>query len=349
MCTPGNNHGQKQQGQYAKTMVHGLHAATLPSGHKVVVTHLDECGQAKIPQIGDDTSAAAQYLGDMKTKTWKQWLLSGVLALMIILGLRYHPSVIPFIIIVFACVVPLEKLFPRHDQPLRRRGIGTDITYAIVSPLLAPLAAAVAILIGVLSLAWLPGLLIRHEVALLPAGVKAIVGFLLFDMATYWAHRWSHEVPLLWRFHSVHHSSEQMDWASGIRSHPFDGAVLAVPIAFLIGAGFSFKFSIIITALKVVTGLLLHANVRWRWHTVRGVIISPEFHHWHHSSERDAINRNYSTFLPIWDVVFGTYFMPSDRRPEVYGAKPAVPDGILAQLAHPFKRRPTPLQPAVDS
>ena len=51
--------------------------------------------------------------------------------------------------------------------------------------------------------------------------VAAVVA--LFDLAIYWAHRWSHEVPALWRFHAVHHSTEHLDWISGFRNHPLDG------------------------------------------------------------------------------------------------------------------------------
>ena len=67
------------------------------------------------------------------------------------------------------------------------------------------------------------------------------------------------------------------------------------------------------------------------------LIITPEFHHWHHTNERDAIWTNYSTFLPFWDQLFGTYFMPKDRRPQSYGVNEPIPDGILRQLRHPFK------------
>ena len=72
-------------------------------------------------------------------------------------------------------------------------------------------------------------------------------------------------------------------------------------------------------------------------------MITPEFHHWHHTNERDAIWTNYATFLPLWDQLFGTYFMPKDRRPQSYGVNEPVPDGILRQLRHPFKGWRNPL------
>ena len=274
----------------------------------------------------------------MKNSSGPRWL-KVLVALLITLGLLIHPGVIPFVLVVFLLIVPMEKMFPRHSQPLRRRGLGTDIAYAILLPLLTPISTVIGVGIALVSLAWLPGLLLRHTIALLPPEIKIVVGFLLFDLATYWVHRLNHEVPFLWRFHSIHHSSETMDWASGVRSHPLDSTVIFAPLAFLIGAGFSLRFSLAVGILKIIVGLLAHANVKWQWRPLRYVVMTPEFHHWHHSSEPDAINRNYSVFLPIWDVLFKTHFMPAGRHPVVYGARPKVPEGILAQLAHPLALR----------
>lgn len=83
--------------------------------------------------------------------------------------------------------------------------------------------------------------------------------------------------------------------------------------------------------------------MRWRLKWLHRLIITPEFHHWHHTNERDAIWTNYSTFLPLWDQLFGTYFMPKDRRPQSYGVNEPIPDGILRQLRHPFKGWKNPL------
>jgi len=73
------------------------------------------------------------------------------------------------------------------------------------------------------------------------------------------------------------------------------------------------------------------------------IVITPEFHHWHHANETDAINSNYSVFLPLWDIVFGTWYMPPDRRPQQYGVDEAVPVGLAPQLAYPFRGLRSPL------
>lgn len=263
-------------------------------------------------------------------------------AALLAVGLAMDASSVLVIPVLFVLVVPFEKLFPRHDQRVRRAGLGTDLAYAVAQPALAVAGIAVAAVVGVVSLAWLPGLAVAPLVHRLPALPQALLGVVLFDLATYWAHRWSHEVPFLWRFHSVHHSSEQMDWLSGIRSHPVDGALLAPPFAFLLGAGFSPEFTGALAVVQIVTGLFLHANVRWRWRPLHKVVITPEFHHWHHANEVDAWGTDYAVFLPLWDLVFGTYFMPAGRRPQRYGVDEPVPEGLVAQLRHPVVGLPGP-------
>jgi sterol desaturase/sphingolipid hydroxylase (fatty acid hydroxylase superfamily) len=244
--------------------------------------------------------------------------------------------------VLFVLVVPFEKLFPRHRQRLRRPGLGTDIAYGLTQPLLVPAGIAVALVVGVLSLAWLPGLAVRPLVDTLPSGLRTVLAVVLFDLVSYWAHRCSHEVPLLWRFHAVHHSTVHLDWISGLRNHPFDGALLAPPFVFLISAGFSPELAGGLAVVQIVTGLFLHANVRWRWRPLHRVVITPEFHHWHHANEANAHNSNYSIFLPVWDLLFGTYFMPAGRRPSVYGVTPPLPDGLVDQLLSPLRHTTVP-------
>jgi sterol desaturase/sphingolipid hydroxylase (fatty acid hydroxylase superfamily) len=247
--------------------------------------------------------------------------------------------------VLFVLVVPFEKLFPRHrGQRIRRPLAILDVRYALTTPILNIAAVVVAIVIGIVSLAWVPGLALRPLVGTLPPALVPFAGIVLFDLATYWVHRWSHEVPALWRFHSVHHSTEHLDWVSGFRNHPFDGALLAPPFVFLLAAGFDPAFTGVLAVVQIVLGIFLHANVRWRWRPLHRVVITPEFHHWHHANEVEAHNSNYSVFLPIWDIVFGTYYMPRARRPMRYGVSEPVPTTMLAQLRYPLRGVRSPWQ-----
>jgi sterol desaturase/sphingolipid hydroxylase (fatty acid hydroxylase superfamily) len=268
-----------------------------------------------------------------------------VVAGLVAAALAVDRSPLVVIPLLFILVVPFEKLFPRHrGQRLRRPQLGTDLTYALAAPALNVITVTVAVAVGVVSLAWLPGLALRPLVALVPPAVKPFLALALFDLAIYWIHRWSHEVPLLWRFHAVHHSTDHLDWISGFRVHPLDGALVAPPLVFLLAAGFDPQVAGALAVVQVVLGIFLHANVRWRLRPLHRLLITPEFHHWHHTNDPDAIHSNYSVFLPLWDQLFGTYFLPADRRPEVYGIDEHMPEGVVAQLRHPLRGLGNPLR-----
>lgn len=285
---------------------------------------------------------------DEETIGFKARLASMLIRLLtlgfIVAALMYSTEGVVIVFLLFVLVVPFEKMFPRHKgQKVRRSQLDTDIGYALVSPLMGLVTGLVAIVVGILSLAWIPGLLVRPYVDSIPPAYLPIVGFLLFDALVYWTHRFYHEIPVLWNFHAIHHSTETLDWASGFRAHPLDGTILAPAFVFLVTAGFSFELTGALAVAQLILGLFLHANVRWRLKWMHRLIITPEFHHWHHTNEREAIWTNYSTFLPLWDQLFGTYHMPNDQRPQSYGVNEPIPEGILRQLKHPFKGWNNPL------
>ncbi len=275
----------------------------------------------------------------------RRWVAPGLALALIGGSLALDVGTLFIIPLLFVLVVPFEKMFPRHrGQKVRRPGLTTDMSHALAAPALNVAGVAVAIVVGLISLAWVPGLLLRPLVAMIPPVALPFAGIALFDMAIYWVHRWSHEVPFLWRFHSVHHSTKTLDWVSGFRNHPFDGAIVAPPFFFLIAAGFSAQFTGALAVIQLLTGLFLHANVRWRLRPLHRILITPEFHHWHHANEVDAHNSNYSVFLPLWDVLFGTYYMPRNKRPLVYGISEDMPDGLVPQLSHPLRGMGNPLR-----
>ncbi|HWM22365.1 MAG TPA: sterol desaturase family protein [Ilumatobacteraceae bacterium] len=273
-------------------------------------------------------------------RLWRRILVSLFAAGAIVAGIALGYEPIGALVGLFLILRPIEKLWPRHRTPLRRLGLRTDITHLLLTPVTQIAGIIVGVAIGVASFAWLPGLALRPFVTALPFWAQAGLGFLLLDLTVYWIHRMSHEVPFFWRFHAVHHSAIHLDWISGVRAHPFDGVFGAPAIAFLLGAGVSLEITGALAVLQVVTGLWAHLNVRWRLRPLHRVVLTPDFHHWHHANERDAINTNYAGLLPIWDQLFGTYFMPPDRTPSSYGIDEPMPLGVWGQLRQPFRRRP---------
>lgn len=269
--------------------------------------------------------------------------LARALAIAAGLGLSFliDSAIFTGIIVLFVLVVPFEKLYPRRrGQRLRRPLVGTDISFALLGPLLNVFGIIAVVIIGGLSLFWLPGLALRPLVSQVPAALLPFVAYALFDFVGYWTHRFAHEVPFMWRFHAVHHSPEHMDWVSGFRIHPFDGVVIAPAFFLLIGAGIEAEVAGLFAIIQIVLGIFFHANVRVRWRWLDRLVANPEFHHWHHSSELDAVGHNYGAAFPWWDLMFGTFFMPkhtTGRRPMRYGVSDPLPQHLIGQLTYPCR------------
>jgi sterol desaturase/sphingolipid hydroxylase (fatty acid hydroxylase superfamily) len=158
------------------------------------------------------------------------------------------------------------------------------------------------------------------------------------DLVQYWTHRAYHEVPLLWRLHAVHHSVKSMDWLAGSRQHVIEllitRTLVLAPIYVL---GFSKE---VIDAYIVIVGfqaVFNHANVSVRLGPLRYVIVTPNFHHWHHSQDKEALDRNYAAHFAFLDYLFGTAVRSDREWPEAYGVLgDYVPNGFFKQLTFPF-------------
>ena len=174
-------------------------------------------------------------------------------------------------------------------------------------------------------------------VAAQPVWLQAIEIYLLADFLGYWIHRLFH-TGAWWPFHAVHHSSEDLDWLSSVRVHPVNEAVdkiaPAVPILFL---GFDPTVTVGVTGFLTFYAIFLHADVDWDFGPLRAVIATPVFHRWHHSKDPAAIDKNFASFLPLWDIVFGTHYLPKNRKPQDFGIHEPVEHSVIGLLKHPFK------------
>jgi sterol desaturase/sphingolipid hydroxylase (fatty acid hydroxylase superfamily) len=143
----------------------------------------------------------------------------------------------------------------------------------------------------------------------------------------------------LWRFHAIHHSSVDLDWLSSVRLHPLNDVLtrLVQVVPFLL---LGFMPTVLLAYLPFLTfhAILLHANVPWSFGPLRHLISSPSFHRWHHTSQSEALSKNFAGLLPLWDWLFGTLYLPNGRQPQQFGVlDQAVPDGFWRQLVHPFR------------
>lgn len=239
-----------------------------------------------------------------------------------------------FLVLGLCVLVPLERLMPRHAQRILRRGLHVDLLHAVLTGLLAflPVMFVFPFLESIRSQS------LAASIAELPLISQIALAFLAQEFLIYWGHRFSHEIPILWRFHAVHHSSEKLDWLAGERRHPIDGAIMAffvgVPLLFL---GFDLIDLLWLGVFNSLWDMTIHANLRWRLHFMKGLWVTTEYHHWHHVADQEIRNRNYAGALPVFDWLFGTYYLPKDKLPNGYGIDTPMPNSYLGQLTQPFR------------
>ena len=101
-------------------------------------------------------------------------------------------------------------------------------------------------------------------------------------------------------------------------------------------SGFSLVDLLIVGAIQNVWDMTIHANLGWRLKFLDGIWVTSEFHHWHHSIDKGARDKNYSGALPIFDWLFKTYYLPSDKKPGPYGIDTYMPKTYVGQLIQPF-------------
>lgn len=145
-----------------------------------------------------------------------------------------------------------------------------------------------------------------------PVWLKLVLGVAMLDLVTYWFHRMSHKVPLLWRFHRVHHSDTTMDSTTYFRSHPVE-IFLWFGTSNILAAGI-FGLDLLTVGLYylVVTPffILEHTNLRfpaWLDKTLGLVITTPNLHKVHHEQAQFHTDSNFADIFILWDRLFGTY------------------------------------------
>jgi len=241
-----------------------------------------------------------------------------------------------------AVFVPLERLFALRPGKLWREGTGADLGYYFLGGLVVSMFLGVPL--GVM--AWIAHRLLPYPMQTAFDGVpfwpRALAALVAGEIGYYWGHRLMHTVPLLWRFHAIHHSPEHIDFLVNSRAHPvdlvFSRLCSFVPI-YALGLArpanpADSMIPVIVTLAGIVWAFFIHANVRWRFGPLEWVISTPGFHHWHHAME--PANRNYASMLPVLDRIFGTAHLPRDQFPSRYGITGTVPDSWTDQLVRPL-------------
>lgn len=253
------------------------------------------------------------------------------------------------ILVLSVVFIPIELFWPkRPQQPRFHSEWRTDLVYLAVATLFVQyMAAAVKAPAETVFASWgLEGT--RASVRSLPFLVQLVLAMFVADLFQYAAHRAFHTQPFLWRFHSVHHSIRAVDWLAGSRIHPVDILVTRsfsyVPLYLL---GFPMPVFYAYMAIVAIQAVTAHANMRFGFGPLKYLLVTPQYHHWHHSDDPDHYDQNFAIHFPMIDKLFGTYHIPGDAWPESMGlGKVQFPKGYFRQLAYPFFNDPSTTQVA---
>jgi len=235
--------------------------------------------------------------------------------------------------------VAIEKLFPLYrGQAIFRKEWQTDLKHFAVNHFIVGLALLTVNYLLHHMFGWLVSSDFQQAVQHIPFLPQLLLCVLVADLAQYWTHRAYHEVPLLWRFHAVHHSVKTMDWLAGSRQHMLELIATRVAVlAPLYILGFSeavMNGYILIVGFQAVFN---HANVSLPWGPLKYLIVTPDFHHWHHASDDEAIDKNYAAHYAFLDYLFGTAVKSKNKFPANYGVVgDYMPDGFVKQQMFPF-------------
>jgi sterol desaturase/sphingolipid hydroxylase (fatty acid hydroxylase superfamily) len=212
-------------------------------------------------------------------------------------------------ILVYFVTLLWETFFPRRvagQHPGQRwLRIGSMYAIGLVFFRFCFPFAAVALVVW----AQRAGIGVFNQVAM-PAGFVAVLGVVLLDLGQYGGHRLMHRIPLLWRFHRVHHSDQELDCVSDLLHHPGEFVIAGgMFYAQLLFWGFPYETVILDALLGAIYSPLQHGNLafsstRPRW--LRHLFVTPEMHSIPHSTASADGGCNFSSLFPWWDNWFRT-------------------------------------------
>ena len=160
------------------------------------------------------------------------------------------------------------------------------------------------------------------------------------DFLFYWTHRMAHAVPLLWKLHAVHHSTEHMSFTAAARVHPLESYAVVFHMLPLFALGFPVDALLELGPINIGYAMLIHSNLQFKPGRWGYLLNSPAYHRWHHARKYRGNGTNYAGYFPIFDVLFGTYDFPEGAPDDIGIDDVSMPKTYLGQLVYPFVTAP---------
>lgn len=172
-----------------------------------------------------------------------------------------------------------------------------------------------------------------------------IIGVLALDFSSWLVHLVMHKTPVLWRFHLIHHSDNNVDVTTGLRHHPGDSLLRGIFFLLLIFISGAPMYSVMIyQTLVVLSTAFTHANIRLPKkldYVLSFILVSPNMHKVHHHWKQPYTDSNYGAVFSFWDRLLGT-FMKLDTKDIRYGLDRYYPnekdEDFISLLKKPFQK-----------
>jgi len=246
------------------------------------------------------------------------------------------------LLVISLAVWGLEILFPwRKSQAIIRQDFWLDGFYIFFNFFIFSIAINGFYRLSVLafsSLGILPNSLALIDLSALPAPVSLLLFFVVLDFAQWGTHVLLHSIPVLWRFHQIHHSVKEMGFAAHFRYHWMEN-ILYKPfktLALMFLGGFEPEQAYIVHFVAITIGHLNHANVKITYGPFKYILNNPVMHLYHHAKSlpNGRFGVNFGISLSLWDYLFGFTHIPesSGTVPLGYAGDDTMPKGFWKQL-----------------
>ena len=234
-------------------------------------------------------------------------------------------------------------LFPLKYKKTKLRHAGVNFVFTVIHLIIHTFLALLIIKLSDWCASTQFGLVYWTNANIL---LTIIIGVLALDFSSWLVHLVMHKVPLLWRFHLIHHSDTKVDVTTGLRHHPGDSLLRGIFFLLLIFISGAPMYSVMIyQTLVVLATAFTHANISLPVQldkVLSWVLISPNMHKVHHHWKQPYTDSNYGAVFSIWDRLLGT-FSSLDIKQVKYGLDRYYPaekdEEVLTLLAKPFKKQ----------